>query len=205
MAVQALQVMSLITRERAGALLLGLWAVVAGLLLALLALQHSAPEPEPQDRTLLAHAMLMLRRHSDQSFLVHVIYSDCSCSRGLLTHLLSRHAFSGTEELILFVGADSREGDPAIKSGFEFVHVSADYLASHFGLQAAPVLIVFNKKGQLQYAGGYYDSSATVAPRDERVYAQLTAGSQVTPMPVFGCAVSVDHASTTGILRNALN
>ena len=66
----------------------------------------------------------------------------------------------------------------------------AQELGFRFGLEAAPVLIVFDSAGRLRYAGGYYSHPAAITPLDERIYAQLAARAEVEPLPVFGCAVS---------------
>jgi hypothetical protein len=118
-----------------------------------------------------------------------VIYADCSCSRSLFSHLLKRGPFAGAEELILYAGRESNQHQAAQHSGFAFNNISDSELVSHFGIDAAPVLIVFDSKGKLRYAGGYYDHPATINPLDERIHAQLAAGVHVQPLPLFGCAV----------------
>jgi hypothetical protein len=119
-----------------------------------------------------------------------VIYSECSCARTLFNHLITRGQFAGDEELILFVGADSKKQASAKRSGFEFTSISAAELVSSFGLEAAPVLLIFDSAGRLRYAGGYYDHPATITPLDERIHTQVRAGASVEGLPVFGCAVS---------------
>jgi hypothetical protein len=166
------------------------WITVTLIGFAALSVGHMAPLPVPADETFLSKAMLGLRRRSRENFLVHVIYAECSCSRALFGHLVARRAFPGAEELILFVGADPGKQESAKRSGFAFATVSASELASRFGLEAAPVLIIFDSAGRLRYAGGYYAHPSTITPLDERIRAQLAVGAEVQPFPVFGCAVS---------------
>jgi hypothetical protein len=177
-------------KEWIGRLLLVVWIIVTLVGLAALSVQHMASLPEPDDEALLSRAMLTLRRGSSQNFLVHVIYGECSCARSLLAHLVARRPFPGAEELVLFVGADSRKEESAKRAGFAFKATPAPELVSRFGLEAAPILIVFDAAGRLRYAGGYYAHPATITPLDERIYGQLAAGAKVAPLPVFGCAVS---------------
>jgi hypothetical protein len=173
-----------------GKSMLAAWIVVAIAGLAALSLRHMASLPEPDDEALLSRAVLQLRRSSGRIFLAHVIYSECSCSRSLFSHLVARRPFPGAEEAILFVGADSIKRESAVRVGFTFTTVSAQELSLRFGLEAAPVLIVFDSAGRLRYAGGYYAHPAAITPLDERIYARLAAGAGVEALPVFGCAVS---------------
>ncbi len=173
-----------------GKAMLAAWAVVTLVGLAALSLKHMASLPEPEDEALLTRAMLQLRRSSGRVFLVHVIYAECSCSRALFVHLVARRPFPGAEEAILFVGADPRKQESAARAGYTFTTVSAQELASRFGLEAAPVLVVLDSAGKLRYAGGYYAHPATITPLDERIYNRLATGANVEPLPVFGCAVS---------------
>jgi len=166
------------------------WIVVTLVGLAAISVKHMASLPEPDDEALLSRTTLKLRQRSNGNFLVHVIYAECSCARSLFTHLIARGPFPGDEELILFVGADPGKQESARRSGFEFTTISAQELVARFGLEAAPVLVIFNSAGRLRYAGGYYDHPATITPLDERIHAQLAAGAKVEPLPVFGCAVS---------------
>jgi hypothetical protein len=177
-------------KDRIGRWLLTGWAMVALVVVAALSVKHLAPLPEPDDAALLTRAALPLRRSPNEDFLVHVIYADCSCARALFSHLVARGPFPGAEELILFVGADAGKQAAAERSGFEFTTISAQDLATRFGLEAAPVLIMFNRAGKLRYAGGYYAHPATIHPMDERLHAQLAAAGKIEPLPVFGCAVS---------------
>jgi hypothetical protein len=180
----------LATRGWIGKSMLASWIVVAMVGLAALSLQHMASLPEPDDEALLSRTMLALRRGSSENFLVHVIYAECSCSRALFAHLVARHPFPGAEEAVLFVGADPKKQESAKRAGFTFTPVSAQELTFRFGLEAAPILIVFDAAGRLTYAGGYYAHPATITPLDEKIYAQVSAGAKVEPLPVFGCAVS---------------
>src|SRR5437016_2022897 len=138
------------------------WVVVTLAGLAALSVEHMAPLPEPDDEALLSRAMLQLRRSSSGNFLVHVIYAQCSCSRALFAHLVARRPFPGAEEAVLFVGADRNKQESAKRAGFTFTTVSAQELAERFGLEATPVLLVFDSAGRLGYAGGYYAHPATI-------------------------------------------
>ena len=170
--------------------LLAGWAILIIVVIASLSVKHLASLPRPDNEALLSRAVLRYRRSASLDFLVHVIYSECTCSSSLLTHLLTRRPFAGTEELILFVGIDPSKQRLARNSGFEFATVTASQLLSHFGLEAAPVLLMFDSAGKLRYAAGYYDSPATVNPLDEKIHAQFLAHARIEALPIFCCAVS---------------
>jgi hypothetical protein len=181
---------TLAKKEWIGRSLLVGWILVTLIGLAALSVRHMASLPEPGDEALLSRAMLKLRRGSSGNFLVHVIYGECSCSRALFAHLVARGPFRGAEEVVLFVGTDPAKQTSARRVGFAFTTVSAPELTSRFGLEAAPVLLVFDSAKRLRYAGGYYAHPSTIAPLDEKIYSKLAAGANVEPLPVFGCAVS---------------
>jgi len=182
--------LSLAKKDQIGRWMLVGWIIVTLVGVAALSAGHMAPLPDLDDEPRLSKAMLELRRCPSENFLVHVIYAECSCSRALFGHLVARRPFPGTEEVILFVGADADKQKAAKRVGFAFTTVSAPELASRFGLEAAPVLIMFDSAGRLRYAGGYYAHPSTITPLDETIYAQLAAGANIEPFPVFGCAVS---------------
>ncbi len=166
------------------------WVVIALIGLASLSLSHMAAMPEPDDAARLTRAMLTLRQDATRRFLVHVIYADCSCTQRLFTHLVARGAFPGAEEIVLFVGEDTAKRRAAAHAGFRFTNVSSTDLAARFGLEAAPVLMIFSVSGRLDYVGGYFNHPAALFPLDETIYAQLKKGTTPASLPVFGCAVS---------------
>ena len=89
------------------------WIVVVSLALGSLGVTHLAAMPKPDDEARVALAALALRHDASSDFLVHVIYSGCSCTARLFAHLVERKPFPGAKELILFVGGDSAKRDAA--------------------------------------------------------------------------------------------
>ncbi len=173
-----------------GKALLVAWILVTMLGLASLSLGHMVAMPQADDEIKLSRALLALRRDSSKDFLVHVIYSGCSCTERLFAHLVERGAFAGTEELVLFAGDDRAKRASAERAGFGFVNIPAVELAPRYGLEAAPVLVAFNAQSRLRYIGGYYNHPATVSPLDEEIHKQLASGATPASLPIFGCAVS---------------
>jgi hypothetical protein len=170
--------------------LVGVWIAVTMVGLGSMSVSHMLAMPAPDDETRMTRAMLALRHDSAEPLMIHVIYAGCSCTNRLFAHLIERGPFSGTEEIVLFVGEDRAKQQSAVQRGFAYRTISPGELTSQYGLESAPVLIAFDTAGQLRYAGGYYDHPAALAPRDESIHAQLARGAAPTPLPVFGCAVS---------------
>lgn len=166
------------------------WIVVVSVALGSLGVTHLAAMPRPDDEARVARAALALRRDASSDFLVHVIYSGCSCTARLFAHLVGRKPFPGAKELILFVGDDSAKREAAERAGYSFRSVTTDEIGSTFGLEVAPVMLAFDTSGALRYIGGYFDKPAAVTALDGQIRQRILAGASPDPLPVFGCAVS---------------
>ncbi|HXT16115.1 MAG TPA: hypothetical protein VN706_10835 [Gemmatimonadaceae bacterium] len=170
-------------------LFLVVWIVGVSLALGSLGVSHLAAMPRPDDEARIARAALALREDASSDFIVHVIYARCSCTARLFKHLVERKPFPGVHEMILFVGEDSTKRAAAEHAGYEFRTITREELGSKFGLEVAPVMLVFDVKGELRYIGGYFDRPAAVTSLDEQIRGQVLAGANPDPLPVFGCAV----------------
>ncbi len=179
-----------IWQRRLGYALIAVWLVVGFIGIGSLAVNHTTSMPPPDDETKLTRAILAHRRHAGTTFVAHVIASDCSCTKRLFDHLLVRGAFPGVDEVVVFVGDDPAKQRAAESRGFGFSTVSAGALATHYALESAPVLLVFDAAGTMRYVGGYFDSPKALLPLDETIYAQVVNGKAPRSLPVFGCAVS---------------
>jgi hypothetical protein len=173
-----------------GKALLVVWAVVCLLGIATLAVSHTAALPGTDAGERLVRAALALRSDASRPFLVHVISADCSCTNRLVKHILERGPFPEAGEVILFIGSDNAKRAAAERAGFRFAELAPQEFAKRFALEAAPVLLAFDTKGQLRYAGGYYERAAALFPQDEKLQAKLAQGATPEPLPVYGCAVS---------------
>lgn len=177
-------------RQALGKALIVAWGALALVGISSLAVNHTAPMPDPGREDRLVRAALGLRHDPGQPFRLHVIYEKCSCTERLFAHLVRRGALPGIEESVLFVGESAEKRQAAERAGFRFASVAAVHLERDFGLQAAPVLLAFDRAGTLLYAGGYFDHPSAVKPLDLKIYAELSHDARPRPLPVFGCAVS---------------
>jgi hypothetical protein len=167
------------------------WFGIGLLGISSLGVSHSVPIANPPSQHGLASALLRMRtRHVP--FVVHVIYARCSCTERLFRHLVHRGAAQNIEEQILFVGDDPRKRELARRVGYRFREVTVDQVSERLGLDAAPVLFVFDANGRLTYAGGYFDRPAAVQAMDERIVTDMEHGVDAKPLPIYGCAMSAE-------------
>jgi hypothetical protein len=166
------------------------WAALALVGISSLGVSHMAAMPEPAKEERLVLAALALRKDPARAFQLHVIYEKCSCTERLFAHLLRRGAFPDVEEMVLFVGESTARREAVERAGFGFAILPPAQLRSRYGLEAAPVLLAFDRAGALQYAGGYFDHPSAVKSLDEAIHADLARDRKPRQLPVFGCAVN---------------
>ena len=150
------------------------------------------PVPSHTDAA-LGQAIAEVRSPSEQGkwFAMHVMYAECGCSQRVLGHLLSRTPVENVVERIVFVGKNDEELEHKARAlGYGFDSVTPDELAARYHVESAPLLVVADPKGKVKYVGGYTDRKQSPAIRDAEILARLVRGTNVTPLPAFGCAVS---------------
>lgn len=177
-------------RRRIGAGFIAAWAIIAILGLGSLSVSHTAAMPAPDDEVRLARAAAAIVGGGRTLAYVHVIDPACSCTAGLLEHLIERGAYPEHRETILFTGDDPNLKAVAEQAGFGFVSITRAELGASLGIEVAPVLVALAPDGGLLYLGGYFDKPAAVLARDTVIHRRLLAGQDTPPFPVFGCAVS---------------
>jgi hypothetical protein len=185
-----------------------LWAVGTLVLSAYLLAPHllTLPKPPAHDPRLRG-AVAAMRGPGDAGRwqALHILYEGCKCSQRVLDHLIDRGPADGYAEAIAVVsdGADPEaaararaDGERARGRGYRLEAVAPEALASRFGVEAAPLLVVADPAGELRYVGGYTERKQGPVVRDTRVFSELAAGKAPEPLPVFGCAVSDRLRST---------
>ena len=178
-------------KSRAGGVGVVIWGAGTLFSITVLMVNHFVAMPSPSDYDLLVGGVRVMQREERVPLLLHVIYANCSCTNGLFRHLLARRALPGFQERILFVGIDAERRRGAEAQGFEFEEIDRAELAKRFGIEAAPLFMVYDHQ-ELGYVGGYYETPATVHPRDQEILPRVLAGETVEPLPLYGCAVSPD-------------
>jgi hypothetical protein len=120
----------------------------------------------------------------------HVLYASCGCSVRVLEHLADSERPANLQEVVLWVGAPSGHLAALQRRGFRVVMTDPDELASRYHVEAAPLLVAIDERGQARYAGGYTSRKQGPAIQDRELLAQARAGGAPASLPLFGCAVS---------------
>lgn len=170
-----------------------LWAVVAFVVTGSLASAHeyTLPHPERSDPQLNA-ALAAQRTPADTGrfSVTHVMYAACSCSQSIIDHLEERGARKDVAEHVVLVGQDAELSARIARAGYRLDNIEPAALKQRYGLEAAPVLIIADARGQIAYMGGYTKQKQGLDIRDTVLIDELLAGKHTTELPLLGCAVS---------------
>lgn len=174
-------------RQRLVYAALGVWFVVMGAAAASLLARHVVPLPLPGDTAALSR----LRTADDTGrwMAVHVLYTECPCSRRIIEHLTASERPLDVVEHVVLVGARPDLARALLTRGFHVVEVTEDELVARFGVDAAPLLVVLAPDDTTRYSGGYTERKQGPEPQDLHIIARARAGSADLGLPVFGCAI----------------
>lgn len=175
---------------------LGAWFVALGITAASLLARHLLPLPPPEDTATLAS--LRTGEGTGRWMAVHVLYTECPCSRRIAEHLMASARPLDVEEHVVLVGARAGLANGLRTRGFDVVEVEPEELARRFGIEAVPLLVVLGPDDTTKYSGGYTERKQGPDPRDLEIIARARTGDGEPGLPIFGCAVG-------RALREALN
>jgi hypothetical protein len=152
---------------------LSLWFVGVSVPLATLAAQRDLEQALGGDTTI-----------------VHVLVAGCECSQAVAEHLVGRGADRSEREQVWIVGEFGSLRERLARAGYRTYAASADQIRETLGIEAAPLLLIYERGGAaVLYAGGYSPQRPT-RPEDVRVAAIVSAaraGKSPTPFPVYRC------------------
>jgi len=175
--------------------LVAFWLLAPTMLVILASLMvghwYTLPKPASEDLRVRT-ALFELREDKDMGRWVgyHVLYSDCGCSRRVMDHLFSTNRPDDFTEKLLLVGHNDAFEKRALQAGFDLVVLRPRELKEQFSLESAPLFIVTNPRGSLDYVGGYTARKRGLAIRDLEIVHKLRSAHAVEELPLFGCAVS---------------
>lgn len=175
---------------------LGAWFVVMAAAAASLLARHIVPLPPPEDTAGLSS----LRTADDAGrwLAVHVLYTECPCSRRIIEHLTTSERPLDIVEHVVLVGERADLAGSLRARGLHVVEVTPDELATRLGVEAVPLLVVLGPDDTTWYSGGYTERKQGPEPRDLDIIARARAGSADPSLPIFGCAIG-------RALRQAIN
>ena len=179
-------------RQRLGAAILPLWAVVCTVVGAALMVGHWVPLPIPDRKDpVLSRAVADLGAPSSGRWsLVHVLYAQCRCSQRTFEYLFERGKVAGVDETVVLVGKHLEYERRARASGYRLETVTRRQLKERFNVKAAPLLLVANPAGEILYSGGYTPRKQGLDYQDLAIVAKLREGANTEAIPAYGCGVS---------------
>ena len=152
--------------------------------------RHAVALPPVATNAKLARSLGALhgKRAPGSWLAVHALYAECRCSQRIVQHLTSSPRPSGWDELVLWVGKTPPPSE--LSARFRVRRLPSTELAS-LGIEAAPSLVALDPESRVRYAGGYTNRKQGPVIDDLRILESVRRGdADVTPLPVFGCAVS---------------
>jgi hypothetical protein len=172
---------------------LGSWAVLMVIIGASLMVNHWVPLPRPELEQSVGKTSLAGLQTVDAEnrwVAIHFLYADCPCSRRVLDHLLEQPPRMDVSELVVLIGDAEELALKAEAQGYAVDAVAPEELLAKYGVEAAPLLMVFDTTGQQRYVGGYTSRKQLLNIQDRVILEKLQSGQEVEPLPLFGCAVS---------------
>jgi hypothetical protein len=179
---------------------LAVWFVLMVAVGATLLGRHLIPLPRPPNDLALAQAMSSLRGAgaAGRWMMVHVLYAQCACSQKIADHVLAGGRPADVTERVVLIGHDAGLEARFAEIGWPIARVTEGDAATRFHVVAAPALVVVAPDNSVRYVGGYTERKQGPDPRDLAILAAARTGRDVSPLPIFGCAVSAR-------LRSSLN
>ena len=171
--------------------LLGLWGVFTVVVAGALMATHDLPLPL---------GVALQGTPTTQWKRAHILSGSCGCSRKVADALLERGPRSDVLEEVVLVEDQKALGQRLRAAGFAVRDEAVENLVRDYGVQAAPLVVIYRPDGSVAYQGAYA-ARRSQPPEDETFLARARAGQAVEPYPLFGCAVSKDLQERTDPLR----
>lgn len=184
-------------REAAVVLLLALWATAMAFVCATLMIGHWVPLPTPKVGTRPQFAFPSHASANEGWKVLHFLYSECTCSKRILNHLLLREPIQGIEETIVMVGGQDSHKERISDEEFHWDWVTPEELKSKYSVEAAPLLVVLDPSHTIRYSGAYTARKQGFSIQDVSLITRIRAGESVRPLILMGCGVSKELQSLT--------
>lgn len=120
--------------------------------------------------------------------MLHILSSECGCSKRASRYLLERKPLNNVDEYILVIGNSFKRQDELKSAGYKIIPVSSEEAFARFGIESVPQLVILDSNHFVRYSGGYNDSRVDVY-EDLNLLTKLKDNKLVTAYPIFGCAV----------------
>ncbi len=121
---------------------------------------------------------------------VHLLSTNCPCSRKVSAHLLQRGPLPGLQEYVVLAGSDAALAQHLTQAGFHVQTRSVDEIANKFHVPGAPWFILVSPAQKIFYAGGYsVHQGAGKEYEDQQIWQSAISGLPSKTLPVYGCAL----------------
>lgn len=171
---------------------LAFWFIVTLLVTGSLASAHwyALPRPDSHDPKLRQRLADRARGMPAPLVATHVLYVECRCSQRIIDHLARRGARHSVREDVLLVGQSVEFAERLHARRYNVETLTPLELKQHYGIEAAPLLIVSDRSGAIAYMGGYTLHKQGVSIQDARIIDAALAQRSVAELPLLGCATS---------------
>jgi hypothetical protein len=164
------------------------WTAGISIPMTLLAAKHWSPLPPAAPHSAAIQ--------SPEWRAIHVLVSECGCSRRLARHLLQRGPSASAREEIVLIEPDPAIEAPLRKAGWKVRVTTPAAAETELGVEGGPFLLVFRPDGVPAYAGGHGPGPGRPDDwKDLRILSDTSQGQPVPPLAVFGCGVSSGFAA----------
>ncbi len=184
-------------RQAAVTALLTLWFATMSFVCSTLMIGHWVQLPVPKVGSRQAFVSESNTSESMKWRALHFLSSECVCSKRILNHLLQRDPLSEIEETIVIVGETDAIRESVAGSKFAIEWSTPEELKCRYGVDAAPLLVVFDYDGTIRYSGAYTARKQGFPIQDVQLIKRALAGESIQPLPLFGCGVSREMQSLT--------
>jgi len=178
-----------VSKDRLGKIFLILWIPLISIVISFQMVNHIVSMPLPDDYRKIQDRMPRLRQ-SKGWLMVHVIYKNCSCTNALTTSLIDRKVTPNLEEWVIYAGSDRKIQEQFEAAGFLFQAETKVSIDERYGIEAAPMLLIFSPENGLAYGGGYFERPSVFHSMDQALLRRIKEGEAVDALPLYGCAVS---------------
>lgn len=129
---------------------------------------------------------------------IHFLTPLCSCSQAVFKRLKQRGPLNKIKETVFIIDDTERKFTEILKkSGFKTINLSSKKMTKEFrqAVKGVPLLIIYDDKKHVKYAGGYSEKSITPFTKIDimAIFTKIKKGRKVASMPILGCAINDEY------------
>lgn len=165
------------------------WAISLSVVIASMMIGHTFNLPLP-----LADKILSLSSKTQGWKVIHILSTECQCSKFVLEHLKQRGALPDWNEIVVLVdeSSDKKLTFELKAAGFSVNQKNPSELDHKYGIDSVPWMVVVNSQGDIKYTGGYNKERvrSVASVQDIDILNSVKFNKEIKINPSFGCATS---------------